>query len=273
MNAYEKIKSANFEEKYICIGLDTDPKKLPPHLASYKNPVAEFNKRIIEATKDSAAAYKLNLAFYESEGKSGIENIEETLSYIPQNILTIADGKRGDIGNTSNLYARAIFDSFKFDASTLNPFMGEDSLQPFLSYADKFNFILALTSNPGSANFQKLKMFSGELLYQEIIRKIHQWNRNLNCGLVFGATQLDELRDNLKLINDLPLLIPGVGAQGGSLSEITELLFQNQRYHFLVNVSRGIIQKSLGEDFAEAAKIELERMNIIVSKIKRSGSV
>ena len=269
MNANQKLKSANDAGKYICIGLDTDVKKLPQHLLSSKNPVVEFNRKIIDATKDSAAAYKLNLAFYESEGKRGIENLEETLSFIPQNIFTIADGKRGDIGNTSDLYARSIFEHFNFDSATLNPYMGEDSLQPFLSYSHKFNFILALTSNPGSADFQKSTLASGAFLYQEVIKKIHLWNKNLNCGLVFGATQFNELRDNLNLIDDLPLLIPGVGAQGGSLADVSELLFKDKKNYFLINVSRGIIHKSFGEDFAEAAKSELQKMNLIVYERKR----
>ena len=269
MNANQKLKSANDAGKYICIGLDTDVKKLPSHILSSKNPVVEFNRKIIDATKDSAAAYKLNLAFYESEGTKGIENLEETLSFIPQNIFTIADGKRGDIGNTSDLYARSIFEHFNFDSATLNPYMGEDSLQPFLSYSQKFNFILALTSNPGSADFQKSRLATGEFLYQEVIKKIHLWNTNLNCGLVFGATQFNELRDNLNLIDDLPLLIPGVGAQGGSLADVSELLFKDKKNYFLINVSRGIIHKSFGEDFAEAAKSELQKMNLIVSERKR----
>jgi orotidine-5'-phosphate decarboxylase len=266
MKSFLKLKSANEAGKYICVGLDTDPQKIPHHLSSYKNPVIEFNKKIIDATKESAAAYKLNLAFYESEGTAGLENLEETLSFIPKNILTIADGKRGDIGNTSNLYARSIFEHFNFDSSTLNPYMGEDSLQPFLSYSDKFNFILALTSNPGSTDFQKVKLNTGEFLYQEVIRKIHLWNKHTNCGIVFGATQFNELRDNLELINNLPLLIPGVGAQGGSLSDITDLLFRQKNCSFLINVSRGIIQKSLAEDFAEAAGMELQQLNQVVSE-------
>jgi orotidine-5'-phosphate decarboxylase len=266
MKAIEKLNSANNSGKYICIGLDTDPKKLPHHLSSVKKPAVEFNKKIIEATKNSAAAYKLNLAFYESEGITGLENLEETLSFIPENILTIADGKRGDIGNTSNLYARSIFEHFKFDAATLNPYMGRDSLEPFLSYSDKFNFILALTSNPGSADIQKLQLKSGEFLYQDVIKKIHSWNKNLNCGIVFGATNLTELKENIALISDLPLLIPGVGAQGGSLEDVTSLLFSQKKYSFLINVSRGIIQKSLDEDFAEAAKYELHKLNQVVSQ-------
>ena len=179
----------------------------------------------------------MNLAFYESEGTRGIESLEETLSFIPQNIFTIADGKRGDIGNTSDLYARSIFEHFNFDCATLNPYMGEDSLQPFLSYSHKFNFILALTSNPGSSDFQKSTLATGKFLYQEVIKKIHLWNKNLNCGLVFGATQFNELRDNLNLIDDLSLLIPGVGAQGGSLADVSELLFKDKKNYFLIRVN------------------------------------
>ena len=266
MKAIQKINSANNSGKYICVGLDTDPKKLPNHLNSFKKPVVEFNKKIIEATKESAAAYKLNLAFYESEGIVGLENLEETLSFIPDNILTIADGKRGDIGNTSNLYARSIFDHFKFDAATLNPYMGQDSLEPFLNYSDKFNFILVLTSNSGSVDFQKQKLYNGEFLYQEVTKKIHSWNKNSNCGIVFGATNLTELKENIELINDLPILIPGVGAQGGSIEDVTNLLFSMKKFSFLINVSRGIIQKSIGEDFAEAAKNELSSLNMIIAE-------
>jgi orotidine-5'-phosphate decarboxylase len=266
MKAIQKINSANNSGKYICVGLDTDPEKLPNHLTSFKKPVVEFNKKIIEATKESAAAYKLNLAFYESEGTIGLENLEETLSFIPDNILTIADGKRGDIGNTSNLYARSIFEHFKFDAATLNPYMGQDSLEPFLKYTDKFNFILVLTSNSGSADFQKQKLYNGDFLYQEVTKKIHSWNKNSNCGIVFGATNLAELKENIELINDLPILIPGVGAQGGSLEDVTNFLFSKKKFSFLINVSRGIIQKSIGEDFAEAAKNELSSLNKIIAE-------
>jgi len=267
MTAFQKLNSANESGKYICVGLDTDPKKLPSHLYSLKNPVVEFNKRIIESTKDTAAAYKLNLAFYESEGIAGLENLEETLSFIPDNILTIADGKRGDIGNTSSLYARSIFEHFKFDSATLNPYMGKDSLEPFLDYKEKMNFILALTSNPGSADFQKQQLKNGDFLYQEVIKKIHNWNKNSNCGIVFGATNLNELKENLDLIDDLPMLIPGVGAQGGSLQEVTKTLFTVKKYSFLINVSRGIVQKSLGEDFEKVAKNELLSLNQTIARL------
>ena len=266
MQSIQKLKSANSAGKFVCVGLDTDPLKLPSHLSSFNNSVVEFNRRIIEATKESAAAYKLNLAFYESEGIDGLKNLEETLSFIPKQILTIADGKRGDIGNTSSLYAKSIYEHFKFDSATLNPYMGKDSLEPFLSYTSKINFILALTSNPGSADFQKQQMKDGKYLYQCVIEKIQDWNKNLNCGIVFGATNIKELEENLAVIKDLPLLIPGVGAQGGSLEDIIRILFSGNKSSFLINVSRGIIQKSLGEDFAEAAKNELSFLNKIISQ-------
>ncbi|MCW8804180.1 MAG: orotidine-5'-phosphate decarboxylase [Ignavibacteriaceae bacterium] len=266
MKAIQKLNYANSTGKYICVGLDTDAKKLPKYLSSFKKPVVEFNKRIIDTTKNSAAAYKLNLAFYESQGITGLQNLEETLSFIPEDVLTIADGKRGDIGNTSNLYAHSIFDHFKFDAATLNPYMGQDSLEPFLSYLDKFNFILVLTSNPGSADFQKQKLQNGEFLYQEVTRKVHSWNKNSNCGIVFGATNLNELKENIDQIDNLPLLIPGVGAQGGSLEDVINLLFSEKKFSFLINVSRGIIQKSFGEDFADAASTELASLNNIIAQ-------
>ena len=267
MSTTEKLRSINKSGKFICVGLDTDPKKIPHHLSGSKKPVIEFNKKIIEFTKDLAAAYKLNLAFYESEGTVGLENLEETLSFIPGNVLTIADGKRGDIGNTSKMYAQSIFDHFKFDSATLNPYMGKDSLEPFLDYQNKLNFILVLTSNPSSSDFQKQRLDSGIYLYQEVLKKIHEWNTAENCGIVFGATNLSELKDNMKNIGDLPLLIPGVGAQGGNLLDTAGALFANNKNSFLINVSRGIIQKSSGEDFADAARNELIGLNDKISKI------
>jgi len=266
MTALQKLKSANSSGKFICVGLDTDPKKIPLHLSSHKNPVIEFNIKIIDATKNSAAAYKLNLAFYESEGIDSLKNLEETLSFIPENILTIADGKRGDIGNTSEMYVKSIFDHFKFDAATLNPFMGKDSLEPFLLRKEKLNFILALTSNPGSSDFQKLQLKNGKFLFQQVIEKVHSWNGNKNCGLVFGATNYSELKENLELTKDLPLLIPGVGAQGGSLEDIADLLLKERNNLFLINVSRSILFKSEGEDFADAAKDEILNLTGIISK-------
>lgn len=268
MTAQEKLSRANSEGRFICVGLDTDPQKLPSSLSALKNPVLEFNKQIIETTKDLAAAYKLNLAFYESEGEKGLLNLKDTLSFIPEEILTIADGKRGDIGNTSDLYARSIYKHFNFDSSTLNPYMGKDSLNPFLNYTDKLNFILVLTSNPGSNDIQKQVLHNGEFLFQNVLKQIHSWNSKSNCGIVFGATNLEELNSNVDLIKNLPMLIPGVGAQGGSIIEVCRTLFESNHPNFLINVSRGIIQKSFGEDFAEAARNELLYLNNSIAEIK-----
>jgi orotidine-5'-phosphate decarboxylase len=269
MNALKKLYDANSDGKYICIGLDTDLKKIPEHLLLEKNPVLFFNKQIIEATKSNVAAYKINLAFYECYGTEGLKNLEGTLALIPSDILTIADGKRGDIGNTSKMYAKSFFEYFKFDSVTLNPLMGKDSLEPFLEYSEKLNFILALTSNPGSADFQKEEMKNGEKLFQLTIKKISEWNKNSNCGIVFGATNLNELSENIDLIKDLPTLFPGIGAQGGDFQGLTKTLFISGKTNFLVNVSRGIIYRSKSTDFAEEAARELVSLNEIAKNIKK----
>ncbi len=264
MKAIEKLENANSDGKYICVGLDTEISKIPVHLKSTENPILEFNKQIIEATKNLAAAYKINLAFYESNILQYQKTLELTLASIPADVLIIADGKRGDIGNTSRLYAESVFNQLNFDAATLNPLMGKDSLEPFLHYSDKLNFILALTSNPGSSDFQKLKLNDGAKLYQHIIKKIKEWNENSNCGIVFGATNLEELSENLDLINALPLLIPGIGAQGGNLKDLCKILFSSRDKLFLINVSRGILYKSKNENFASAAGSELSSLNEIL---------
>jgi orotidine-5'-phosphate decarboxylase len=266
MKATEKLVTVNANGKYICVGLDTNLEKIPSHLLTDKNPVLEFNRQIVEATKNSAAAYKINLAFYECNGTEGLKNLEETLALIPSDILTIADGKRGDIGNTSKMYANSIFERFNFDATTLNPLMGKDSLKPFIDYSDKLNFILALTSNSGSKDFQTEELKSGDKLYQLIIKKVLDWNEQLNCGLVFGATKLSELAENLNLIKNLPLLIPGIGAQGGDLNELSKILFSAYKKYFLINVSRGIIYKSGEVNFAEEAARELNALNTIIKE-------
>ncbi|HLG33229.1 MAG TPA: orotidine-5'-phosphate decarboxylase [Ignavibacteriaceae bacterium] len=264
MTAFEKLRIQNSNGKFIAVGLDADINKIPQHLKSSANPVLEFNKSIIEATKKFAGAYKINFAFYEAEGKSGIENIESTLSFIPSDVLTIADGKRGDIGNTSEMYAKAIYDRLHFDSATLNPYMGEDSLKPFLNYKDKLNFILALTSNPGSGDFQKSEMKEGGFLYQSVIQKVTRWNTSKNCGIVFGATNPDELKININSFGDLPVLIPGIGAQGGDLEKITRILGRSKNINFLVNVSRGILYKNNTSEFATAAREEIVRLNNLI---------
>jgi orotidine-5'-phosphate decarboxylase len=267
MNAAEKLYNKNQEGKFICVGLDTDINKIPEHLKNSEDAVYKFNREIIEKTHASAAAYKLNFAFYEKSGAKGFEILKRTIDLIPDDILIIGDAKRGDIGNTAKMYADSIFNNFNCDASTVNPYMGEDSVQPFLQFTGKLHFILTLTSNPGADNFEKLRLENGEFLYQRIIKKVNEWNSNGNCGIVFGATQVNDLNQNLELIGDLPVLLPGVGAQGGSLEEAAGAFKRAGRLNFLINVSRGILYKSRDEDFAEAAKSELDNFNQIVKKV------
>lgn len=261
MTAQEKLTQKNSEGKFICVGLDTDINKIPAHLKKSGDAIYDFNKSIIEKTGNSAAAYKLNFAFYENTGTQGFKILKRTIEIIPDDVLIIGDAKRGDIGNTSRMYADSLFNHFKCDASTLNPYMGEDSVQPFLQYENKLNFILALTSNRGARDFEKLRLDNGEYLYQRIIKKVNEWNTNKNCGIVFGATQAEELKINFKLIDDLPVLLPGVGAQGGNLEDVVRYFKENERLNFLINVSRGIIYKSSESEFAAAAAEELNTLN------------
>jgi orotidine-5'-phosphate decarboxylase len=267
MIALEKFKGKNSELKFICVGLDSDLGKLPIHLKSLPKPIYEFNRAIIEKTWKHAAAYKLNFAFYERYGAEGFEILEKTVKLIPEDILIIGDAKRGDIGSTSQMYAKAVFDYFKCDAVTLNPYLGEDSLLPFFIDPTRFNFVLALTSNPGADDIQKLKLEDGSFLYQRIIRKVRQWNKKNNCGIVFGATKAEELKENIRLIDELPVLLPGVGAQGGSLEEILNIFKKENKFNFLINLSRSIIYKRSGLDFAEGAEEEIRKLNSIVNNV------
>jgi orotidine-5'-phosphate decarboxylase len=271
MNAIQKLENKNKNGLHICVGLDTDLQKLPSHVKQKDDAELIFNQQIIEATKDIAAAYKINFAFYEKSGTSGLKVLEKTLELIPDDVLTIADAKRGDIGNTSAMYAKSIFDFYNFDSITINPYMGNDSVEPFLNNSEKLVFILALTSNKGSEDFQKLKLLDGTFLFQQVIKKIHSWNNLKNCGIVFGATNDMELSDNLELINDLTVLLPGIGAQGGDLNSVLKILFSKNKSNFIINVSRGILYKSSGIDFAEKARTELENYNSVVAKIKNNN--
>jgi len=267
MNALEKLVNQNNNDKFICVGLDTDLDKLPLHIKSSANLMLNFNKAIIDSTSEYCAAYKINFAFYEKDGEEGLKVLSETINYIPSNILIIADAKRGDIGNTSRMYAKSVFEHYNCDAVTLNPLMGKDSLEPFLDYSDKLNFILALTSNKGANDFEKLKLDNGKFLYQQIIKKVKEWNLNSNCGIVFGATNSEELKENINSFETLPVLLPGIGAQGGSLEDVVNSFKSVNRKSFLINVSRGIIYKSSGEDFAEKAREEILSLNNKIDKI------
>src|SRR3954447_8402394 len=216
MNRSELIQQIHQKGNYLCIGLDTDPTKLPHHLKGKPDAVFQFNKAIIDATKDLCVSYKINTAFYEAQGVKGWEAMEQTVQYIPSTHLKIADAKRGDIGNTSAQYAKAFFNIFNFDAITVTPYMGEDSVRPFLEYQNKWTIVLGLTSNKGADDFE-LQKLGEEYLYEKVLRTISKWGTPDNLMFVIGATQSRELKNIRKIIPDNFLLIPGVGAQGGGL--------------------------------------------------------
>ncbi len=249
----EKTKRAQEQNRsLLCVGLDTDWRAIPEILRSEANPVAAFNKAIIEATRDLACCYKLQLAYYEAYGKQGFDAVEETLSYIPDAILTIGDVKRGDIGATSEQYSYAYQERFPFDAITINPLMGFDAVEPFLRREDRGVFILGLTSNPGARDFEYLELKNGKRLYEEITDQARKWNQpKKNLGIVVGATKPEELKALRERAPELPFLIPGVGAQGGTIEDVMKA---NGDGIALINISRGIAGASKGADFAEAAR-------------------
>ena len=260
MNRNSLIKHIFEKKSYLCIGLDPDLNLLPDSLGKSPNDLLDFNKKIIDCTKDYCVSYKPNLAFYESLGSSGWKILEETLAYIPSSHFVIADAKRGDIGNTSGKYASAIFDYLKADAVTVAPYMGSDSIIPFYDYPEKWVIILGLTSNPGSKDFQFLTLDSGEKLYQKVIRESKNWGNESNTMFVVGATHPNELTEIRKIIPDHFILIPGVGAQGGNLKEISAFGLTKEA-GLLVNVGRSIIYASTGNDFEEAAAKEAEKIH------------
>ena len=239
----------------LCIGLDTDVAKLPEFLKAHENPQYEFNRRMIEATSDLVCAYKINSAFYEAEGERGWRVMRETLQNIPPSIISIGDVKRGDIGNSSRYYAHIFMNELKFDAVTVNAYMGKDSVAPFLQSANQCAFILAATSNPGAKDFQYLKV-GKKFLYEKIVETALKWNAKKNVGFVVGATTSKELRSIRKKAPLVPLLIPGVGAQGGSVETAVRYGCDNKGYLAIINASRSILYASNGEDFAEAARAE-----------------
>jgi orotidine-5'-phosphate decarboxylase len=260
MTFIQRLKEIQTKQNsLLCIGLDVDLGKIPEHLKSSPNPVLEFNREIIEATKDLVCAYKPNLAFYEAMGEAGLGALRETLKLIPTSVLTIGDGKRGDIGNTAERYAKSLFDDFKFDSVTVNPYMGFDSVEPFLKSPTKGVFVLALTSNPGSKDFQRLKI-NGMPLYEKVVRTAKKWNANQNIGLVVGATHPRELKTIRKIVPEMPLLIPGIGKQGGDLKSAIRDGCDKNRQLAVINASRSIIYASSGKDFAEAARNEAKKM-------------
>lgn len=253
MTREELFQNIKKKQSYLCVGLDTDIERIPKHLLKYDDPIFEFNKQIIDVTHDLCVAYKPNIAFYEALGAKGWESLQRTIEYIPKDIFTIADAKRGDIGNTSSLYARAFFENLDFDSITVAPYMGEDSVKPFLAFDNKWVILLGLTSNKGSNDFQQVDLVSGEKLYEKVLRKSQEWASEDQLMFVVGATQASEFENIRTIIPNHFLLVPGVGAQGGDLALISKFGL-NSQCGLLVNSSRGIIYSDNTENFAKSAR-------------------
>ncbi|QZE14306.1 orotidine-5'-phosphate decarboxylase [Halosquirtibacter laminarini] len=272
MNSQELFEQIKIKKSFLCVGLDTDKNKIPAHLLDAEDPIYEFNKAIVDATHDLCVAYKPNLAFYESEGIEGLKSLERTVKYIRSNypeIFLIADAKRGDIGNTSKMYAKAFFENMDFDSVTVAPYMGADSVTPFLSYENKWVILLALTSNKGAFDFQFMEE-NGTRLFEKVLETSKEWGTPENMMYVVGATKAESLTDIRKIIPNSFLLVPGVGAQGGSLSEVAKYGL-NDTCGLLVNSSRGIIYAGSDEDFAlfargEALKVQTEMSSLLEEK-------
>ena len=249
------------KKSFLCIGLDVDLDKIPPHLLATEDPIFEFNKAIIDATHDLAVAYKPNTAFYEAYGLKGWHSLEKTINYLNEKhpeIFTIADAKRGDIGNTSAMYAKAFLQDLAFDSITVAPYMGRDSVEPFLAVKDKFTILLALTSNGGAFDFQTQKAGDSEL-YKTVLKTSKTWQNSENLMYVIGATKAEYFTEVRKIVPNSFLLVPGVGAQGGSLSEVCRY-GMNETVGLLINSSRGIIYASNDGNFAEKARTEAQAM-------------
>lgn len=269
MTTQQLIEQIQLKKSFLCIGLDVDLTKIPQHLLELEDPIFEFNKAIIDATHDLCVSYKPNTAFYEAYGIKGWQSLQKTINYINEKhpeIFTIADAKRGDIGNTSSMYAKAFFEDLNFDSITVAPYMGKDSVEPFLAFENKHTIMLALTSNEGAFDFQTKKVEETEL-YKTVIATSQSWHNAQNLMYVVGATKAEYFREIRKLIPDSFLLVPGVGAQGGSLQEVCNY-GMSKNIGLLVNSSRGIIYASKGSNFAEKAreeamKIQLEMQEII----------
>jgi orotidine-5'-phosphate decarboxylase len=258
------------KKSFLCIGLDVDLNKIPPHLLETEDPIFEFNKAIIDATHDLCVSYKPNTAFYEAYGIKGWQSLEKTIHYLNENypeIFTIADAKRGDIGNTSSMYAKAFFEDLAFDSVTVAPYMGKDSVEPFLAFENKHTIMLALTSNEGAFDFQT-KRVEGKELYQLVLETSKLWKNAQNLMYVVGATKAEYFTEIRKIVPESFLLVPGVGAQGGSLAEVCKYGL-NDQVGLLINSSRGIIYASSGTDFAQKARAEALKMQLEMEEILR----
>lgn len=262
----EKLNSLIAAKKsMLCIGLDPDLEKIPPLFLKMSDPVAAFNRAVIEATHQFAVAYKPNFAFYESRGAAGLGELERTLEFIPETCITIADAKRADIGNTSKHYATAFFEIWKFDCVTVPPYMGYDSISPFLSYSDKLTFILCLTSNSGSQDFEEAKLENGQRLYERVLEKAVEWNKSGNVGVVVGATKPEQLAELRKAAPGLVFLIPGVGAQGGDLRAAVRNGIDANGGSALINLSRAILYDPAQKSASGVAVNDLDTFKSLVA--------
>lgn len=266
MTRQQLIEQIKLKRSFLCVGLDTDLNKIPQQLLETEDPIFEFNKAIIDATKDYCVAYKPNIAFYECLGPKGWDSLKKTIDYIPRDIFTIADAKRGDIGNTSRYYANTFFDYLQADSVTVAPYMGEDSVTPFLEHENKWVILLALTSNKGALNFQFVKDVNGNELYKKVLKNSTEWGTPDNLMYVVGATRAEGIGEVRKIAPDHFFLVPGVGAQGGSLEDVTNYGW-NHDCGLLVNSSRGIIYASQGDDFAEAASSAAQNLQLQMKQI------
>jgi orotidine-5'-phosphate decarboxylase len=270
MNWREKLLRVSAKNNsLLCVGLDSDIGKIPKFLRETGTiPLFDFNKAIIEATKDFVCAYKLNMAFYEAEGSRGLEALEKTIQFIPKDIVVILDGKRNDIGNTAQMYARSLFETLKADAVTVNPYLGKDGIAPFLEYKEKCSFILCRTSNPSAGDFQDLSV-SSRPLYQVVAQKIRDWNVFENCGAVVGATYPEELKTVRGILGEsIPILIPGVGKQGGDVEKTVRYGTNAKKGMALINSSREIIFAGEKEDFAERSRAKAESVRDEINKYR-----
>jgi orotidine-5'-phosphate decarboxylase len=272
MTTQQLIEQIQYKKSFLCIGLDVDLDKIPQHLLELEDPIFEFNKAIIDATHDLCVSYKPNTAFYEAYGIKGWQALQKTINYINQKypeIFTIADAKRGDIGNTSTMYAKAFFEDLNFDSVTVAPYMGKDSVEPFLAFENKHTIMLALTSNEGAFDFQTNKI-DGKELYKTVIETSKTWKNSENLMYVVGATKAEYFTEIRKIIPTSFLLVPGIGAQGGSLQEVCKY-GMNQTIGLLINSSRAIIYASNGNDFAQKAREEAMKIKNEMEVILKSN--
>lgn len=270
MNRQELIQQIKLKKSFLCVGLDTDIQKIPKHLLEYDDPMFEFNKAIIDATKQFCVSYKPNIAFYECHGSKGWDTLVKTMEYMPKDVFSIADAKRGDIGNTSLYYAQTFLENMDFDSVTIAPYMGEDSVSPFLTIPNKWAILLALTSNKGALDFQTMKLENGKMLFEEVLTKSQEWGNDANLMYVVGATRSEDIAAVRTLAPSHFFLVPGVGAQGGSLEDVVQYGW-NSDCGLLINSSRQIIYASAGTDFAEKAAeqamlVQQQMEKILLSK-------